>query len=135
MSDIAALLVAVSSGVAVFLIVFGIVGWRDRALPRCRSCGIDARPLAWHEPRICACGAELDRAGSIRLPHRFRKRAITLGIAVAALASGHGIWTTNVHARGLAWRDEMPTWLFASTLSMDEGRTESCRESNTDCER
>lgn len=106
---------------AVVFVAWGLFGRADDTRPRCARCGADARPVAWSEPPVCACGRRLDRAGAVRSSGRARRpRLLMLGAVAGALALATLVAAGALERRGLAWPDVLP--LSFITLNADAGR-------------
>lgn len=114
------LVVGVAMGLGLFLLLIGVAGRPDPSAPRCRRCRADARPVAWREPPLCGCGADLSRPRSVRVGRR--RRAWILVLAAVALFVGLGT------ARFVAWlRIEGRHWVEVLPASI-QGRV--ARESS-----
>ncbi|MFO0828634.1 MAG: hypothetical protein U0572_10870 [Phycisphaerales bacterium] len=118
MPDVAPSLMIALAALATILIAAWLVGGPDRSRPACRGCGADARPHAWSDVPRCTCGLALDRPGSVRLPRRRSIRYVVAAAIVGAAAALLGLWTARVHASGLGWTGELPTWVLAATMPL-----------------
>lgn len=106
---------------AVVFVAWGLFGRADDTRPRCARCGADARPVAWSEPPVCACGRRLDRAGAVRSSGRARRpRLLMLGVGAGILAIAILLIAGALERRRLAWPDLLP--LAFVTLNADAGR-------------
>jgi hypothetical protein len=81
--SIVSLLIVGAIGLGALLLALGLIG------RRCRRCGADVRAAVWSEPLRCACGASLERFGSVRTGRWGRSwRTVIVGIALLGLGVG-----------------------------------------------
>lgn len=120
-------IVAIAVALTAFLAgLYGFLG--KRASPRvdrgvCRGCGASVLAAAWRgaeedaSPR-CSCGADLGRAGAMRLiGHEPSPRLARLGRIAAALACTIALVDIGFRATGRSWMTPLPAPLLGIVVA------------------
>jgi hypothetical protein len=98
-------------------IASGLLGRASGELPVCSRCGVDGRPAFLHR-RACACGADLSRAGAIRLIGvRRSARGVVVGALHAAAAFGVLAFGLSNARKELRAVDHAPLWVLTTGLA------------------